>query len=250
MENLYKSDEYIRKNPTLHAEASAWKVSKILPFIDFLVDKELRKNKLKLLDVGGGAGLILRGVAGHIEDRGIDVKKYALDLSPRMLEVQRRNNPDLLKVLNEDIRHTSLADKEVDIALLIDVLEHVPEPQIALRELRRISKYAIFKIPLESNLASKISNFLDRGKLRRHFIQDCGHINVYGLSAVLKQIETYLGHIFMVNFTNVFDYSLGQNKLNWIGRIEAILGLAMSKVYPKLASLVFGDFIVLLVKCY
>ena len=45
-----------------------------------------------------------------------------------MLDVQRKNNPDIKQTLNEDIRHTSLRDKHIALMLMIDVLEHVPKP--------------------------------------------------------------------------------------------------------------------------
>jgi hypothetical protein len=50
-----------------------------------------------------------------------------------MLDVQRKNNPDIKQTLNEDVRHTSLRDKHIDLMLMIDVLEHVPNPEEARR---------------------------------------------------------------------------------------------------------------------
>jgi len=69
-----------------------------------------------------------------------------------MLDVQRKNNPDIKQTLNEDIRHTSLRDKHIDLMLMIDVLEHVPNPEEALEEARRVSHFLILKVPLEDNL--------------------------------------------------------------------------------------------------
>ena len=69
-----------------------------------------------------------------------------------MLDVQRKNNPDIKQTLNEDIRHTSLRDKHIDLMLMIDVLEHVPNPEEALEEARRGSHFLILKVPLEDNL--------------------------------------------------------------------------------------------------
>ncbi|GAI48024.1 unnamed protein product, partial [marine sediment metagenome] len=39
---------------------------------------------------------------------------------------------------------------------MVDVLEHIPNPTAALKELRRISQYIIFKVPLEDCLILKI----------------------------------------------------------------------------------------------
>ena len=93
IKEFYLSDEYIRKNPSLHVKGSPWKVSKIMPFIDDII--HYFKYKIIILDVGGGAGLILKEISTCIETRyGIIVNKYALDLSPGMLKIQKLNNPD------------------------------------------------------------------------------------------------------------------------------------------------------------
>jgi len=85
IKNLYATDEYIIKHPSLHAEDSPWKVSKIIPLIDIFVNG-LNKDEINLLDVGGGAGLILKAASAYIEENyKIRVNKLALDLSPGML---------------------------------------------------------------------------------------------------------------------------------------------------------------------
>lgn len=110
-------------------------------------------QKLNILDAGGGAGLILKKIAIEMEKNySVKVDKFALDLSPRALEIQKKTNPDLKKALNENICNTTLQTKEIDLALLIDVLEHVPDPTLALKEVKRVSKFVIMKVPLEDNL--------------------------------------------------------------------------------------------------
>lgn len=125
VKNLYLADEYIIKNPSLHEEDSPWKVSKIIPLVDRVIGY-INKDKINLLDIGGGAGLILNAVSTYIEESyDIKVNKFTLDLSPGMLEIQEKRNPDLKKALNEDIHKTSLDSKEIDLSLMIDLLEHV-----------------------------------------------------------------------------------------------------------------------------
>src|SRR5689334_10723626 len=120
--DLYQTDKYIEHNPSLHEEDSPWKVNKILPLIDKFIAFHPSKE-INLLDIGGGAGLILKAVADHIRTTyGVTVHKYAVDLTPGMLAVQRKNNPDIKQVLNEDVRHMSLRDKQIDLALMIDLL--------------------------------------------------------------------------------------------------------------------------------
>ena len=115
VKSLYTSDEYLAKFPELFQEDTPWKLSKIFPVLDQwfgTLDADLKE--VSILDVGGGAGLILKGISSYLEDRySLTVRKQALDLSPGMLERQKKNNPDLVQALQEDIAHTSLANKSI-----------------------------------------------------------------------------------------------------------------------------------------
>ena len=168
---LYLSDEYILKNPSLHEEDSLWKVSKITPLASIYI-KYINEVKINMLDIGGGAGLILKEVSSYfLKSHGLKVNKFVLDLSPGMLEIQKKANPDLIKSLNEDICKTSLGNKEIDLTLMIDVLEHVHNPIDALEEVMRISNFVILKVPLEDNLDNRFWNFVTRGKQRQKLIK-------------------------------------------------------------------------------
>ncbi len=253
IEEFYRSDAYITKNPTLDIQDSPWKVSKIIPLIDEFIHGF--NDKIKILDVGGGAGLILKEASIQIESMyGIKVKKYALDLSPGMLKIQKTNNPDLIKSLNEDICSTSLTDKEIDLILMIDVLEHITNPIIVLEEMKRISRFIIFKVPLEDNFCSRLLNFLTRGKHRQRIMEKVGHIQLYNLSSLIKQIEKHTGLIINYNYTNVFDFVLNSEdynkKTSFISKTYNFLGSIMYRFSPKFCSLIFEDFIMILVKCY
>jgi len=242
-DNLYTSDAYIAKNPTLHAEDSPWKASKILPLVD-LVAPRLGRREIVLLDVGGGAGLILRAVAEHLERaHGLRVRKYALDLSPGMLDVQRRNNADLARALREDIRATSLGDREVDIVLMIDVLEHVPEPARALAEIRRISRHVIFNVPLERNLYYLLLNTITLGRLKRHQRDLVGHINSYTILSLKRQLRRSGARIVTRFYANYFAYLRGNKERprSWVDRIADFLGAQVRRVSPFLAALLFMD---------
>ena len=251
--NLYSRDEYLIKNPSLHEEDSPWKVTKIIPLVDRFVSY-ISKNEVNLLDAGGGAGLILNAVSIYVEQsRGIKVKKFALDTSPGMLEIQKRNNPDLVRALNEDIRKTSLANKEIDLTLMIDLLEHVPNPTEALEEVKRISNFVIFKVPLEDNFLARIGNFIGGGRPRRRAIETIGHINVYNFSKLKHQIEKHTGQVLNFDFTNMSDYFRNsehfENKIKTGGKLLNFVAAYVFRLSPRLCSLIFTDSVTILVKC-
>jgi ubiquinone/menaquinone biosynthesis C-methylase UbiE len=213
---------------------------------------------MNILDVGGGAGLILRGICDYIQGRYcLRVNKYILDLSESMIEIQKMNNSDLKLALNEDIRNTSLADREIDIALMIDVLEHVPNSAEALKELKRISRYAIFSVPIENNSAINLLDFLKSGKIRRHLLEQYGHVNIYNFESLKYQLEQHLGDVIFYQFNNVFDRQIKLHQYETPAPLDPRirkLGYSIAKSFhtlsPRLCSLIFGDSVTLLVKCY
>jgi SAM-dependent methyltransferase len=246
--NLYLMDEYISKNPSLHIEDSPRKVRLIIPLVDKVLGL-INKTEINLLDVGGGAGLILDAISLHIEQsHSIKVNKFALDLSPGMLEIQKNRIPSLKKAINEDIRKTSFADKEMDIALMIDVLEHVPGPKEALTELNRISNFVIFRVPLESNLLEWTLNWVTWGKERRSAIETIGHINVYSFKSLKREIEEHTGIIMYFYFANEFEHYRSL-KMSVIGRFVKFIASCVFVMSPGLCSLLFNDFVMILARC-
>jgi SAM-dependent methyltransferase len=93
-----------------------------------------RKDAGTVADVGCGNGLYLaelarRGHRGHL---------VGLDLSPGMLHAvrQRTRRPALLAA---DAAALPLRDGSAGLTLAMHMLYHVPEPELAVRELRRIT---------------------------------------------------------------------------------------------------------------
>ena len=250
---LYSSDRYIENNPMMHEEDSPWKMEKIVPLIDNFISRQ-KKKEINLLDVGGGAGLIMSRTAAYMENKfSVKVNKFILDLSPGMLEVQKKRNPDFKMALNEDILKTSLCDKEIDLTLMVDVLEHVSMPSDVLTEVRRISKFVILKVPLENNLYLKIQNFIRRGKPRKLLLERFGHINVYSFRDLRTQIEKYAGKVLYFNFTNVFDYyrkSERYKQWRFRTKLPNLCALYLFKLSPRLCSITFNDFVMVLMECY
>jgi len=171
-----------------------------------------------------------------------------------MLKIQNERNVDLKKALNEDICKTSLGDKEIDLTLMIDVLEHVPNPIKALEEVKRISKFIILKVPLENNILLNAMDFITKGKVRQELIETVGHINVYNFNKLNYEIEKHAGYVLDSYYTNVFDYVKNsehyKNKMSTRSKLMNFVAGHTFKASPKLSSIVFSDFAMILVKCY
>jgi SAM-dependent methyltransferase len=91
-------------------------------------------------DVGCGngvylAGLARRGQAGHL---------IGVDLSPGMLHAARQRTRDAGRpgpaLLVADASALPLRHESADLTLAMHMLYHVPEPELALREMRRVTR--------------------------------------------------------------------------------------------------------------
>lgn len=249
--DLYGSDRYVRLHPNLHNEDAEWKASIISPFVvEFLshTDAEV----VQLLDVGGGSGEILRLVAGVISDHHKRPEKHAVDLSPKMIERQQETNPDLKSTRIEDVRDLSFEDKEMDLALAVDVVEHVMEPERALSELARISQFAILKVPLENNIYNRLLNLMSRGRLRDGLERRFGHVNWFTRKSLDRLVEAHMGRILSSAYSNVFGYYKDSGQAaTWPSRrrFENDVGYIAGRVSPAVAARLMTDFRLLLVEC-
>jgi len=252
IEQLYLSGEYLRKNPSLHVEDSDWKAGIIAPFVDRFALIHSR-SPLKVLDVGGGAGVLLSMIVERLRrEAGRPVTKYAIEFTPEMVEVQKSNNPDLEHVEQGSIEATSFRAKEFDLVLLIDVLEHLPNAETALREVRRIGRYAIVKIPLEDTLHFRLMNALRGGSLRRHAIESVGHVQSFSIATYRKAIHSVDGTILDERFTNIFRYLLAsplhRSKMSTWQRCRNLICSGASSVAPRLTARFFRDHVLMLVR--
>jgi ubiquinone/menaquinone biosynthesis C-methylase UbiE len=253
---FYTKDLYVAKNPTLHAEDSYWKFTKIVPLVDEILANLnfMKQRSINILDIGGGAGIILNKVSEYIESQSnLKVAKFMLDLTPAMLATQRNNNPDAKGVINADITQAPVASKTFDIVLCLDVLEHIPDYKKALKEIKKISHYAIFKIPLEDNLYLNILNLLTNDSQRRDSIESVGHLHFFNYFRLKKEITTNCGAIINLLYTDNIGYLLSKKTTREsMGRIERQIkkiGLLVFPISPKLSSIIFNDFVVVSVNC-
>jgi ubiquinone/menaquinone biosynthesis C-methylase UbiE len=83
----------------------------------------------EVLEVGCGTGLILRGLDGRAK------RLVGVDISPGMLAEARRRGFDVFEGRAEKLPFT---DESFDLAYSFKVLAHVPEIELALREMARV----------------------------------------------------------------------------------------------------------------
>lgn len=252
IEEFYTSDRFMEANLS-HEVDSPWKTEQMKPFCDLLLQHELSPT-ITILDVGGGTGLILRDISNYIvKKHRRKIKQMSLDLSPGFLQLQMKNNPGLADVYNNSIESTPLSEKEVDLVLMIDVLEHLYNLEACYRELKRIAKYVLIKVPLEKNLTVSILDLLIDYKRMRSSEDGVGHLHFYNYHSIKRELEENLGTVMLFRYTDVFSYLLNsEQRLSTLSLSKVIycnIARLFYKISPHFTSLIFNDFAMILVKC-
>jgi ubiquinone/menaquinone biosynthesis C-methylase UbiE len=149
----------------------------------------LRARPARLLDVGCGEGVVLRHLDRHLND----VTVVGLDVDGTGLRVAQSQNT--VALVQGSVYALPFEANSFDLVLCCEVLEHVEDPNAALRELARVSRSRVLlSVPNEpiwclSNMA--------RGKYLRHFGNTTGHIQHWTRWAFLRLVR---GHF---NVTDV-----------------------------------------------
>ena len=253
------SKKYLKDVPGLADPLEQnWKTNKILPHLNKFLSFKKHGSKIKIIEVGGGTGMILRNINHLVKEKGFKTELTFFETSKLYLQLAKKNNPEIKKCVLGDIsKPTSFKDKEFDLCLLVDVLEHIQNIQDAMREIGRISKFAIIKIPIERSISITLINLITFNKKREDLSKRVGHIHTLALSEIKKLINQNLGKIISYSFTNLGEYILKREKYkkmkfpkNFFYGLFYKLSKICYKISPRLNSILFTDSAVILVKCY
>lgn len=155
-------------------EDSPWKAKQIVKIIE--------KNSLlpkSICEIGCGAGEILKELS-VLYGEGIHFSGY--EISQQAYELcQKKTQSNLV------FRFSDLLEEETDyydIAMAIDVFEHVEDYFSFLRKLKNKAKYKIFHIPLELSVQTALRSspiIKNRKKL--------GHIHYFTKDTALESLK-------------------------------------------------------------
>lgn len=111
------------------------------------------------------------------------------------VSLAQKNNPDLT-IFQESAYELKYEEDQVDLVFLLEVLEHLDHPKVALDQIKRISKkYLILGVPREP--LWRILN-MARLKYLKDFGNTPGHLNHWSKRSLIKFIEANYGKVIAV----------------------------------------------------
>jgi len=137
----------------------------------------------------------------------------ASEYVPNLISIAIRNNPDLT-IFQESVYSLQYNNDKVDLVFLLEVLEHLDYPEIALEELKRISsRYLILGVPREP-----LWRVLNMCRLK--YIKDLGntpgHLNHWSKSSLIKLIEAKYGKVIAIETPIPWTIVLAEKKVGLI----------------------------------
>jgi SAM-dependent methyltransferase len=167
----YESGDYARDNPEWDTADSPWKAAQVASILE--------RNQIRpgsVVEVGCGAGRVLSELEARFpttEFKGFDIAGDA-----RMFWEKYSSDRTSFEVAD----FAAVNTRRFDVLLMLDVLEHVPDPFAFLLGLREHADYFVFHIPLDLNSVSVL-----REKPLLYVRDKVGHIHYFtkGLALAL-----------------------------------------------------------------
>ena len=227
----YQSGEYLSKNPTWDMEDSPWKGAEVL--------KIWERNRLSLgtiVEVGCGAGGVLaylQSVKPNSQYSGYEIAESAASF----WESHRRQG-----VSFEVADFLSAQTPHYDALLLLDVLEHLPNPFDFLSQLKGRADYYIFHVPLDLSALSVV-----RESPLLNVREKVGHIHYFTKGLAFSLFRECGYEILDWNYTGA---SLSVPQATWktkLARLPRRLAYAINRDIG--VRLLGGDTLMVLAKC-
>jgi SAM-dependent methyltransferase len=139
-----------------------------------------KKQFKSVIDIGCGPGVFLNYFKSFTQ---ID-KAVGTDISMFVLKEAQKQNPNL-DFYRADSESLPFKAGSFELATIIDVIEHVEHPEVMIKEVGRVAKYVLLKVPMEDNLFMWLQSKL----IRVDWKKIKGHINFYNFKSLNKFME-------------------------------------------------------------
>jgi len=169
----YCSGDYLAHNPTWDADDSPWKVAQLL---QLLRPHGIAPNDI--VDVGCGAGRVLTALRASFPAATLVGYEVATDAARFW---SRNQDPGIRFVVGDFLQSEF---HRFDLLLLLDVIEHLPNPFEFLLKIRGRAKQYIFHFPLD---LSSLTVLRERPLLESR--RQVGHIHYFTKGLALSLLD-------------------------------------------------------------
>lgn len=169
--SIYLSGEYLRNNPSWHAEGADWKFGHVMQL--------LQRNGLEpksIVEVGTGAGEMLKLLAAEFPEARLS----GYDISPDAIRLAAPKTSARLSFH----QGSPFGQSGYDLALAMDVFEHVEDYLGFLREMTRLAPYQLYNIPLDLSV-----RYLIQQSLIMQGRAEVGHLHYFFKDSALASLE-------------------------------------------------------------
>ncbi len=171
LQDIYSDGTYLQNNPGWHLEEADWKALEILKLMEFH-----KFAPTSVVEVGCGAGGIISNLAKKLPNvnfEGFDIAPYLTQVWPKFADEN----------LSLELKDFLEVDKFYDVALLLDVFEHIPDYIGFLKRVSRNAKYFVFNIPLDMYALGII---FDYQMQTRHLV---GHLHYFSKATAIATLQ-------------------------------------------------------------
>ena len=220
---IYQDGTYLSNNPGWHANDSDWKAGHIANML-----KRHQLSPATVCEIGCGSGEVLVQLASKLAPG----TRYAgYDISPDAHALSSRKAGGNLQFVLADLLE---GDSHFDLALGIDVFEHVEDCFGFVRKLHARARHTIFHIPLDLSVFS-----LARGDKLMSLRRSVGHIHYYSKETALALLRD-AGYKVVDHF-----YTSGATELQHLGWKTQWMSVPRNALYainPDLAARWLGGY--------
>ena len=209
----YKSGEYLVKNPTWDIEDSPWKADQVC--------KILTQNSIypkSVVEVGCGAG----GVLAAMHNEYPEIEYCGFEIAPDASQFWAKYKDKNISFVIGD--YLTADAPHFEVLLLLDVIEHLPDPFTFLSALHGRADYFIFHFPLDLSAVSVL-----REQPLLNVREKVGHIHYYTKGLALSLIKETGFEVLDWNYTGA-AFSAPQG--NWKTKL--------AQLPRRLANIVIG----------
>jgi len=169
---MYLDGSFLEKTGgTWHSEDSPFKADQIVK----LLGRHPHIVPRSVCDIGCGAGRVLFELQRVLPN---DVQFTGYDISPQAHELSRQYCSSRCKFVLGD----AFADnRRFDLALVLDVVEHVEECFGFLRKVREKARFKIYHVPLDAHASAIVRGF--------NCWDDAGHLHLFTIETAMKTVS-------------------------------------------------------------